>query len=160
MMSNLNRLESLRQRRRPLPRLILIALVAALAVSLVAFERVAGSNSASRGIAYAAPMPPADLFMLSVIEDDGALGWHQLCHSTQAQVPENMLVQQASAEHTARAKQGLKLTLDFIGARPRPIGGELRVYIVTGHWPNGTTQMSTYSVLTQASGCVEDAKNQ
>jgi hypothetical protein len=166
MMTNLNRLVSLGQlrsrpaRRRLFPRPILIALTALLVISALAFVRVARPNSASGVIARAASMPPANLFMQSVIDDNGALGWHQLCPSTQVQVSESALVKQANAERAARAQQGLTLTLDFIGARPRPSGGELRVYIVTGHWPNGTTQMSTYSVLTQPSGCVEDAKNQ
>jgi hypothetical protein len=47
-----------------------------------------------------------------------------------------------------------------MSAHPRQGGGAQRVYVVTAHWPNGTTQTRTFTVLTQSSGCVEDVQNQ
>jgi hypothetical protein len=103
---------------------------------------------------------PADLFMRSVVESNGFLGWQQLCPAVKAQLPEAALVQQANSQRRNALQSGLNLTSEFVGARPRPSGGELRLYLVTAHWRNGTTQIRTYSVVTQGSGCVEDVLNQ
>jgi hypothetical protein len=54
------------------------------------------------------------------------------------------------------AQQGIHLTMKFVGASPQPGGGEVRNYELTAHWPNGATQMRTFSVQTQPSGCVEN----
>ena len=147
-----------RRRRYAGPRLVMVLAVLLASVGILA--SIAVSIGRQGPTAYAKPSPPADVFMESIVTDDGSLGWQQLCPSTRTQIPENALVKQANAERSARAQQGLKLTMDFIGARPRPGGGELRVYIVTGHWPNGTMDMRTYSVLTQSSGCVENVNAQ
>ena len=145
--------------RRVSPVFLFLVLMFTLALpgAALAYPRAQSSPLAS-----ASPVDtptPADLFMQSVVIDDGALGWKQLCAATQAQVPESALVQAANAEHNATAKGGLKLTSDFLGKRPRSTGGELRVYIVTGRWSDGTIQLVTYSISTQASGCVEDVKH-
>jgi hypothetical protein len=136
------------------------AVVAVLLAAAVTYVRMAGSAATPRATAHTAQLRPADLFIQSIVKDDGALGWHQLCPGLQAQIPQAALVQQANAQRTAAAQRGLKLSSDFIGARRQPSGGELRVYVLTAHWPNGTTQQRTYSVLTQTSGCVEDVTNQ
>jgi hypothetical protein len=102
---------------------------------------------------------PADLFIQSVVKDDGSLGWHQLCPALQAAVPQNVLVQQANSQRELAARQGLQLNAHYVGARPRPTGGEIRIYVITAHWQNGSVQQRTYSVLTQANGCVEDVKS-
>lgn len=103
---------------------------------------------------------PADRFMQSVVTDDGALGWHQLCPSVQARLPMDELVQVANTQRTAVAQQGIRLTMKFVGTQSRQGGGELRTYIVTAHWTNGGTQTRTFTVLTQQTGCVEDVQNQ
>lgn len=103
---------------------------------------------------------PADRFIQSIVTDDGALGWHQLCPSIQARLPLDELVQQADAERAAVAQQHVRLAMQFVGTHPQPGGGEQRVYLVTAHWPNGATQQRTFTVLTQPSGCVEDVQNQ
>ena len=142
-------------------RVSLVIVLAALTASAGGFISTIVAPAGTGGsTAYAAAPPPADLFIQSIVRDDGTLGWEQLCPSAQMQLPQNVLVKQADTERRARARQGLTLTMDFIGARPRPGGGELRLYSVTGHWPNGTVDMRTYSVLTQASGCVEDVNAQ
>jgi hypothetical protein len=99
---------------------------------------------------------PADLFIQSVVKDDGALGWRQLCPAVQAQLPQSELQQQADAQRQATAQQGVRLTSTFVGTQPRSAGGEIRAYVLTAHWANGATQQRSYTVLTQASGCVED----
>jgi hypothetical protein len=140
--------------------LILVTVVAMVAVLAVAFVRAEGSRPAPSSIVPAAPTGPADVFMRSIAEDNGSLGWHQLCPSVQVQVPESTLVGQADAERRVRAQQGLTLTVSFIGSHPSGDGGELRQYVVTGHWPNGAILTRIYTVLTQASGCVADVRYQ
>jgi len=102
---------------------------------------------------------PADLFMQSVVKRDAALGWHQLCPSVQAQVPLPALVSQVEKQRIAEAREGLTLTVDYIGAHAQPQGGQIRLYVVTAHRPDGWIGQRTYIVYTQASGCVEDVKN-
>jgi hypothetical protein len=105
------------------------------------------------------PPQPADLFMHSIVTEDGALGWHQLCPSLQAQLSMNALVQQAQAQRTTLAQYGVWLTEKFVGTQSQGDGGVSHIYVVTAHWPSGTTQTRTYIVLTQPSGCVEDVQN-
>ena len=102
---------------------------------------------------------PADIFMQSVIKRDGALGWHQLCPAMQAQVPLSLLAGQANRQRSAESQQGLTLTVDYIGAHAQPHGGQIRLYVVTAHRPNGWSAQRTYILYTQASGCVEDVKS-
>jgi hypothetical protein len=102
---------------------------------------------------------PADVFMQSVVKRDGSLGWHQLCSNVQAQLPLPALASQVQEQRIAESKEGLSLTVDYIGAHARPQGGQVRVYVVTGRRPGGWVEQRTYIVLTQASGCVEDVKN-
>jgi hypothetical protein len=102
---------------------------------------------------------PADLFMQSVVQRDGGLGWHQLCPALQAQVPLAVLASQVQQQRSAEARQGLTLTLDYIGAHAQPQGGQIRLYVVTAHRPSGWVGQRTYIVYTQASGCVQDVKN-
>lgn len=145
--------------------LLLVAVLLMAAVPAFLYMQSLGSNADMRAISPAAeapvvPIQPADRFMQSIVNDDGALGWHQLCPSLQAQLPMGELVQQANAQRTAAAQQGVWLTLQFVGTRPRQGGGAQRTYLVTAHWPNGLTQTRTFTVLTQSSGCVEDVQNQ
>ena len=102
---------------------------------------------------------PADLFMQSVVKRDGTLGWHQLCPALQAQEPLSVLASQAEEQRIAESRQGLTLTVDYIGAHPRSQGGQIRLYVVTARRPHGWVEQRTYTVYTQASGCVEDVKN-
>ncbi len=102
---------------------------------------------------------PADLFMQSVVKRDGALGWHQLCPSVQAQLPLSVLANQVKQQHIAESRRGLTLTVDYVGAHSRPQGGQIRLYVVTAHRPHGWVEQRTYIVYTQASGCVENVEN-
>jgi hypothetical protein len=102
---------------------------------------------------------PADLFMQSVVQRDGSLGWHQLCPALQAQVPLAVLASQVQQQRRAEARQGLTLSLDYIGAHAQSQGGQIRLYVVTAHRPSGWVGQRTYIVYTQASGCVQDVKN-
>lgn len=139
-----------------------LLLLAVSAYALTNAHAMVGSQpvvSANIHAAQPASALPADRFMQSVITRDGTLGWRQLCPPIQAQVSQQDLARQAGAEQAADARQGLALSLDYVGARPRPRGGELRVYVVMARWPSGAARQRTYSVLTAASGCVEDVKS-
>src|SRR5260370_34949883 len=48
---------------------------------------------------------PADLFMQSVVKRDGALGWHQLCPSEQAQLPLATLPRRVEEQRTSERGQ-------------------------------------------------------
>lgn len=124
-----------------------------------ASERPERSSSSTLESGPGTPLQPADRFMQSIVTDDGALGWHQLCASLQAQLPLGVLVKQANAQRMALAQQGVWLTAAFVGTQPQQDGGVSHVYVVTAHWPGGTTQTRTFTVLTQPSGCVEDVLN-
>lgn len=100
---------------------------------------------------------PADRFVQSVVADDGKLGWEQLCPDIQAALPVDQMTQQADAARAAAAEQGLRLTSQFVRAQPGQAGGETRLYLITAHWQNGTMQQRNFAVVTQESGCVEDA---
>jgi hypothetical protein len=113
----------------------------------------------TRWVAQATAPAPADLFMQSVVKRDGNLGWHQLCPDLQAQEPLPVLAKQVEQQRIAESGQGLTLTVDYIGADSRPQGGQIRLYVVTAHRPHGWVQQRTYSVYTQASGCVENVTN-
>jgi hypothetical protein len=102
---------------------------------------------------------PADLFMQSVVKRDGALGWHQLCPSVQAQLPLATLTRQVEEQRISESGQDLTLTVDYVGSHPRPQGGEIRLYVVTAHRPHGWVGLRMYIVYTQTSGCVEDVEN-
>jgi hypothetical protein len=102
---------------------------------------------------------PADVFMQSVVTRDGNLGWHQLCSGVQSQVSLSALVRTTQQQRQAETREGLRLTPSYIGADARPQGGQIRVYVMTAHLPNGWVGQRTYIVYTQASGCVEDVKN-
>lgn len=102
---------------------------------------------------------PADLFMQSVVQRDGALGWHQLCPELQTQEPLSLLANEVQQQREVESRQGLSLSMDYIGAHPRSQGGQIRLYVVTAHLPDGWIGQRTYIVYTQASGCVEDVKN-
>jgi hypothetical protein len=98
---------------------------------------------------------PADLFMQSIATEDGDLGWQQLCPALQNQLPRTVLEQQASAQRTFQLQQGVTLSIEHVGDRPRPSGGEIRFYVATAHRADGSTGQKTYVIQTQASGCVE-----
>lgn len=140
-------------------------LLLATVISAVRYTHGASTAPAPRGAPSAASAPaasgqPADRFMQSVVTDDGALGWQQLCPSVQTQISRDELAQQTRLQHTSVAQAGLTLSVDFVGARVRPEGGELRLYVVTARWPTGASALRTYSVLTQPSGCVADVQHQ
>jgi hypothetical protein len=76
-----------------------------------------------------------------------------------SQVPLSALVAQVEKQRIAEAGEGLTLTDDYIGAHARPQGGQIRLYVVTAHRPDGWVGQRTYIVYTQAGGCVEDVKS-
>ena len=140
--------------------LILVLLVAAVPTVLY-IAHASGLGAVSEvpsqvAQPHTAPVQPADRFMQSIVTEDGALGWKQLCPSIQAQLPIGELIQQADTQRTLMVQQGIRLTAKFVDSSPQRDGGALRNYEVTAHWPTGRTELRTFSVLTQSSGCVED----
>jgi hypothetical protein len=134
--------------------LLWLGIVVVLAVPLFFL----GSNLIAKGTnsPHGTNSAPADLFMQSVVTRDVNLGWHQLCPALQAQVPLGALANQVQQQRIAEVKEGLTMTLDFVGSHPRPQGGQIRVYVVVAHRPNGWVAQRTYILSTQASGCVDD----
>ena len=98
---------------------------------------------------------PADLFMQSIASEDGGLGWNQLCPSLQQQLPRETLEQLTATQRTVASENGVTLTVEHVGDRPRPNGGEIRFYIATLHSADGAIGQKTYVITTQAGGCVE-----
>ena len=133
---------------------VALLLVAAIPTAFYVFAHVAPGASTSRLSAS-----PADRFIQSIVTEDGALGWHQLCPSVQAQLPLSVIEQQAKAQRQAMAKQGIWLTAKPMGTHPQDDGGVSHVYKVTAHWRSGATQSLTFTVFTQSSGCVEDVQS-
>ncbi len=158
-----------RSSRRPVSRRTLVWLLALILVVLIAAAVPAALYARAQGWGAASQAPPtgvqvgtasrlpADRFVESILTSDGALGWRQLCPSVQAALPIDQLVQQANAARSAAAQQGIRLTAQFESTQSRQGGGEQRLYMVTAHWSNGTIQQRSLAVLTQPSGCVEDA---
>ena len=101
---------------------------------------------------------PADLFMQSIATEDGDLGWKQLCPSLQNELPRDVLEQQTVRQRSAQIQDGVTLTIDHVGDRARPTGGEVHFYVATAHSADGSTGQKTYVVMTQASGCVESVE--
>jgi len=139
-------LAPLRALRRHL--ILLLGLLALLALPVSV--RVAMGHAVS-GL----PATPADRFMQSVAARDGELGWRQLCPALQAQLPLEQVRDQALAQRLAEAGQAPGLTVDPVGARARPTGGKLHIYVVTARHPDGHIEQKTYTVQTAESGCVE-----
>jgi hypothetical protein len=157
-----------RQRGRAVHRRWLLWLLAPVllvaAIPAILYMRSQGSAAASGQPArkvptHSMPMQPADRFMQSIVAEDGALGWRQLCPNVQAQLPLDELVQQANEQRAALQQHSVRLSMQFVGSVPRQGGGSVRIYAVTAHWPDGSTQQRTYSVYTQLSGCVEDVQS-
>jgi hypothetical protein len=101
---------------------------------------------------------PADLFMDSIANEDGDLGWHQLCPDLQQQMPRETLEQLTATQRSVAADQGLTMTIDHVADRPGPNGGEIRFYLATLHSPDGATGQKSYVITTEASGCVESVQ--
>ena len=134
---------------RALRRHPLLVLNALLLVAL-------GAAGAWRSAELTRAVPtPADLFMRSVATEDADLGWRQLCPSLQNHLPRDVLEQHTLTQRTLQAQQGLTLSIEHVGDRPRPTGGEVRVYVATARAADGSTGQKTYVIKTQASGCVE-----
>src|ERR1700716_4079410 len=108
-----------------------------LGVSIAAFWRFLGPVSAS-------PPVPADLFMQSVATEDAGLGWNQLCPELRAQVPLDALQQQTLTQQAIQIQEGMTLSIEHVGDRPRPTGGEIRFYVATSHGTHGSAGQATY----------------
>jgi hypothetical protein len=140
--------------------LVTLGLLCAILVPLLWYASGVSWPGTRHGSVAGARKLPADLFIQSVVQDDGALGWRQLCPDLQAQLSQSTLVQDADAQRRAFEQHGVRLTANFISARPQTAGGQLRLYRLTAHWSDGSTQQRTYTVFTQASGCVADVQTQ
>lgn len=131
-----------------------------LGVNLILLLAVAGAGY-WRYTTAGLPTPqatPADLFMRSIATEDGTLGWNQLCPSLQVQLPREVLERHTQDLRSSHAQDGVSLTIDHVGDRPRTSGGQIRVYVATEHAADGSTGQKTYVVQTQASGCVESVQ--
>jgi hypothetical protein len=140
----------------------LLLLAAAVPAAVYLFEHTAAGAStpaSSSASSTSLSTSPAGRFILSVVTGDGALGWHQLCPSVQAQLPLDVLEQQADAERLDMAQQGMWLTAKPMGTLPQNDGGVAHMYIVTAHSHSGATQSRKFTVFTQRSGCVEDVQS-
>jgi hypothetical protein len=118
---------------------------------------IVGTAGIWRGatVVRATSSAPADLFMQSIVTEDGDLGWNQLCPSLQQQMPRETLEQLTATQRSIASDRGISLTVERIGDRPRPNGGEFRFYIATLHTEDGAIGQKIYVITTQASGCVE-----
>lgn len=127
---------------------------------------IAGLLSASTpGIVHAAPVPfdhyasiasaPADVFMQAVIRQNGELAWQQLCPALQEKLPAAELANLTNAQRTSHSEQGVQLGVDYVGAHVWAAGGQVRVYVITAHWPSGDDARALYVLRTQASGCID-----
>jgi hypothetical protein len=76
----------------------------------------------------------------------------------QAQVPRALVLEQAGAQRLAASEQAVTLSIDHVGDRSRPNGGQIRFYVATAHRADGSVGQKTYIVKTQASGCVESVE--
>jgi hypothetical protein len=132
--------------RRFIPILLVIGVVVVLALT------IAARLTAAR----AAQPTPADVLMQSVVARDGELGWKQLCPSLQAQVSPRLLADTAQSQRAAEAGQHLSMSVELIGARAQPKGGEFRFYLVTASRPDGSVLQRPYTLATQPGGCVEE----
>ncbi len=150
-----DRRTSVRVGRAFVPRSILpfLALTLAGAIVLTAgrLESTAGKPSTIRPV-------PADLFIQSVVSRDGKLGWHQLCAPVRSQLSSAELTKTAQGQKARDAAAAVTLTWAYIATRPIQQGGALRFYLITAHWPGGATDHRTYTVHTDATGCVEDVQ--
>jgi hypothetical protein len=106
-------------------------------------------------VARATPPVPADLFIQSIATEDGDLGWNQLCPALRQQLPRESLEQLTASQRTIASDRGMTLSVEHVGDRPRPSGGEIRFYVATLHTADGEIGQKTYVITTQASGCVE-----
>jgi hypothetical protein len=98
---------------------------------------------------------PADLFKQSIASEDGGLGWSQLCPALQQELPRETLEQLTATQRSMASEKGVTLTVEHVGDRARPNGGEIRFYVATLHSADGAIGQKTYVITTQASGCVE-----
>ena len=119
-----------------------------MAVAGAAYWRLTDGGPVSRAT-------PADLFMQSVVTEDGSLGWNQLCPTLQVQLPRDVLEQHTQSLRAQHAQAGVTLTVKHVGDSERAAGGQIRVYVATEHAPDGSTGEKTYVLQTQVSGCVE-----
>jgi hypothetical protein len=143
---------------------VVVALLVAAAVPTAFYVFAHGALGASTRTSSSASTTslstsPADRFIHSIVTEDGALGWHQLCPSIQANLPLVVLEQQANAQRLAMAQQGVWLSEKPMGTHPQDDGGVSHVYMVTAHSRSGVTQSITFVVFTQRSGCVEDVQS-
>jgi hypothetical protein len=128
--------------------LLLVNIALVLMVAAIGLSR-------GTGLATGNSSTPADLFMQSIATEDGDLGWAQLCPEMQNQLPREVLEQQTRAQRTLQQQQSLTLTVEHVGDRARPTGGEIRIYVATVHDADGASGQKTYVIKTQPSGCVE-----
>jgi hypothetical protein len=99
---------------------------------------------------------PADLFIRSIVLEDGDLGWKQLCPSLQQDVPRTVMQELTTTQRAISSAKGMTLTVEHVADRPRPGGGEIRFYLGTLRTADGSTGQKTYIISTQVNGCVEN----
>ncbi len=137
------------------PRIALMCLIIVVACIALAGSSYKAFAQEEQGATPA----PADLFMRSVIVQDGALGWNQLCPDMQALIPKDVLIRQANSQHASDLSQHVTLSMEALGTHPLAKGGAIHLYLVTAHKPDGWQAQRVFMVQTQGSGCVEDVQH-
>lgn len=129
-----------------------IALGGGLVYAAIALTRGEPSRSSTH----------ADLFIQSVVAEDGKKGWNQLCPEVQATLPQIVLVREANAQHAANLSQGVSLNMQPLATQSLAKGDKLYLYLITAHRADGWEAQRVYMVRTRSSsgGCVEDVKYQ
>ena len=98
---------------------------------------------------------PADLFMQSIVSEDGDLGWNQLCPDLQQQMSRETLEQLTATQRSVASQRGMTMTVEHVADRPGPNGGQIRFYVARVRAADGSSGAKTYVINTEATGCVE-----
>lgn len=133
-------------------------------VLLIVCAALAGGSAVAysvfaRGAQQKASPTPADLFMQSVMTQDGGLGWNQLCPELQAQIPKIELIREANVQHASDLSQKVSLSMEPLGVHALAKTGALHLYLVTARKPDGWESQRIYAVMTRSGGCVADVQH-
>lgn len=139
-------------------RLVLGGIMLLIVCAVLAGGSAVAYSVFARGAQKASPTP-ADLFMQSVMTQDGGLGWNQLCPELQAQIPKIELIREANMQHASDLSQKVSLSMEPLGVHALAKASALHLYLVTARKPDGWESQRIYAVMTRSGGCVEDVQH-